>query len=249
MVSVLLLFIPAIEAGDNADHRGLLAKHYRLERPDGKEPFPAVMMVSGCSGFNADFAEGHYDEVQNRLVKLGFVTLRVDYLAARNAISCQQGASPEQKGVSPEEVAGDISIAFDYLRQQPFVKKGSINVIGWSYGASSALQALVRTWNRDPVQVKAVVAYYPHCQLIQQKWESKVPVLVLVGAIDNITPLRFCKGLFDDLPVTVRVYENARHCFDMSELPAERHYEFGTIGYNEAAAKAAWQEVTKFLKK
>lgn len=121
--------------------------------------------------------------------------------------------------------------------------------MGWSYGASGALQALVRTWNRDPVQVDAVVAYYPHCNLVQQKWESKVPVLVLVGAIDNVTPLRFCKGLFDDLPVTVRVYENAHHCFDMSELPAEMQSTFGTIGYNEAAAESAWKEVVSFLRK
>ena len=244
----LSITIPSY-AADKPGHQERLSKHYRLKKPEGAGPFPAVMMVPGCSGFHSAFAAEHYDAVQLRLVDSGFVTLRVDYLAARNAASCQQGASPEQKGVSTEEAAGDIRIAFDYLQQQPFVKKGAINVMGWSYGASSALVALVRTWNRDPIQVDAVVAYYPHCNLVTQKWESKVPVLVLVGAIDNITPLRLCRGLFGGLPVTVREYENAHHCFDMSELPAEMQSTFGTIGYNEAAAESAWKEVVSFLRK
>jgi len=239
---LFLVFTPVIQASDNADHRKLLAKHYRLEKPDGTGPFPAVMMVPGCSGFQSDLFKGHYDAIQRRLVELGFVTLRVDYLAARNASSCTEG-------VSSEDAAGDIRIAADYLTQQSFVKKGAVNVMGWSYGASGALQALGRTWNREPVKVDAVIVYYPHCNFVQQKWESQIPVLVLSGVLDNVAPIRFCKGLFVDLPVTVRKYDGAHHCFDMVGLPAKAQYEFGTIGYNEAAARAAWLEVSNFLRR
>ena len=72
---VIFVFIPTIQAADNADHRELLSKHYGLEKPDGAGPFPAVMLVPGCSGFDAKFAKGHYDGVQSHLVELGFVTL------------------------------------------------------------------------------------------------------------------------------------------------------------------------------
>lgn len=238
-----LVIIPTTQAADNADHRELLARHYRLQKPDGTGPFPAVMMVSGCSGFDA--FKGHYDVVQSRLVELGFVTLRVNYLAARNATSCQPN-------VSTQEVAADIRIAAEYLKQQPFVKKGAINVIGWSYGASSALQALGPSYSQDPVQVDAVVAYYPHCDFVQQRWDSEAPVLVLAGTLDNVAPLRKCNYLFRGMPsqkLVIRTYDDAHHCFDMSELPAETQYEFGTIGYNESAAKSAWLEVTNFLRK
>ena len=241
----IFMFILTVQAADDAKHRELLSKHYRLEKPDCAGPFPAVMMVSGCSGFNADFAKGTYDAVQSRLVELGFVTLRVNYLAARNAASCY----PD---VHSESMASDICIAAEYLQQQPFVKRAAINVIGWSAGASGALQALGRTYNRNPAQVDAVVAYYPHCKLVQQKWDSEVPVLVLVGRMDNVTPLRFCNYLFRGLPshrLTIRVYDDAHHCFNMFELPAEMQYQFGTIGYNKAAAKSAWLEVTNFLRK
>jgi dienelactone hydrolase len=242
---VIFVFMPAVKAAGDSKHRELLLKHYRLEKPNGAGPFPAVMLVPGCSGFEAEFAKAHYDQVQSRLVELGFVTLRVNFLAARNASSCW----PD---VPFEDVAGDIGIAAEYLHQQPFVKRGAINVMGWSYGAGCTLRALGRIESREPVQVDAVVAYYPYCRAAL-KWDSEVPVLVLVGAIDNTAPLSKCEPIFNDLPkrcrLTVRVYDNAHHAFDNFTLPAKMKYRFGTIGYNEAAAKSAWKEVTNFLRK
>ena len=148
---VIFVFIPTVQAADDAKHRELLSKHYRLEKPDGAGPFPAIIMVPGCSGFDAKFAKADYDHVQSRHVELGFVTLRVNYLAARNAAIC----FPD---VPTEDVAGDICIAAEHLRQQPFVKKGSINIMGWSYGAAGALRALGRTESQEPAQFDAVVA-------------------------------------------------------------------------------------------
>ena len=133
------------EVGDTADHRELLSKYYRLEKPDGAGPFPAVLLVPCCSGFEAKYHIKFHDYVQSQLVELGFVILRVNYLAVRNATYCWQG-------VSTEDVAGDIGIAVKYLRQQPFVKKGAINVMGWSWGGGGALQALGRIGSREPVQ-------------------------------------------------------------------------------------------------
>jgi len=244
---VIFVFIPTVQAADNAKHRELLSKHYRLEKPDGAGPFPAVVMVPGCSGFDGKFQKEYYDSVQSQLVQLGFVTLRVNYLAARNFKSCAGT-------VSTNEVEGDIRIAADYLKQQSFVKKGAINVMGWSYGGAGALRALRLTKSQEPVQVDAVVAYYPYCAGGVQTWDSEVPVLVLVGAIDNVAPLWLCEELlFGDLPkrhnLTVRVYDDAHHGFPLFTLPAEMEYIFGTLGYNEAAAKSAWIEVTNFLRK
>lgn len=254
MVTVFRLFLSClialsitirVYAADNTERKERLSKHYRLEKPKGAGPFPAVMMVSGCSGFEADFVKEAFNIWQQRMVDLGFVTLRVDYLAARNVSSCADG-------VSVEEVATDIGIAAGYLREQTFVKKDSLNVVGWSYGAAGALQALGRTYNREPVHVDAVVAHYPACHQVQQRWDSEVPVLVLVGLLDNVAPERNCIGLFRGLPeerLTVRTYEDAHHGFDNITLPAEMQYQFGTMGYNEAAAKAAWKEMVSFLRK
>jgi dienelactone hydrolase len=232
-------------AADNTEIRELLSRHYRLEKPEGPGPFPAVMLVPGCSGFDAEYAKAFYDRVQSRLIKLRFVTLRVNFLAARNASSC----FPD---VPTQDVAGDICIAAEYLRQESFVKKGAINVLGWSWGAASALMALGRAENREPAQVDAVVAYFPVCSWVH-KWDSEVPVLALFGATDNVAPFSECKSLFRALPkphrVTVRVYDNAHHWFNNSDLPEKMQRRGGNFGYNEAAAKSAWLEVSKFLRK
>lgn len=243
---LLSLLIPiGLCAADNADHQARLSKHYRLEKPDGAGPFPSVMMVPGCSGFGADFQKKFYDSVQNQLVELGFVTLRVDYLAARGLSSCAGT-------VSTDAVGDDIRIAASYLKQQSFVKKATTNVMAWSYGGAGALMALRRTNSQEPAQVDAVVAYYPYCAGVRP-WDSEVPVLVLVGAIDNVAPLGICESIFGALPkrdkLTVRVYKDARHAFDNFQLPPEMQYAFGTLGYNEAAAKSAWKESTTFLRR
>jgi dienelactone hydrolase len=47
----------------------------------------------------------------------------------------------------------------------------------------------------------------------------------------------------------MRIYEDAHHLFDMAELPPETTGPLGTMGYNKAAAEAAWIEVTDFLKR
>lgn len=242
---LIALLIPiGIYAADNADQQERLSKHYRLKKPDGAGPFPSVMMVPGCYGFDKEFQKAKYDSVQKQLVELGFATLRVNYLAARNVSSCR-------RNVSTYQVAGDIRIVADYLRQQSFVKKGAINVMAWSFGGAGALIALSHLAS-EPAQVDAVVAYYPYCAAVEP-WDSEVPVLVLVGALDDITPSGTCESIFAKLPkrdkLTIRVYKDAHHGFDNSTLPAEGIIRFDTQRYNEAAAKSAWKEATKFLRR
>lgn len=242
----VLVFVPVTHSDENTNHSELLAKYYHLEKPKGEGPFPAVMLVPGCHGFNSRLVPSFYKNIQNKLVELGFATLRVDYIAARNIESCM--------GTNTTSAGNDICIAADYLNQQTFVKKGSVNVIGWSFGGAALFRALRSTGGREAAQIDIGVAYYPYCNAAR-RWKSDVPVLVLMGTKDNITPVSACEYLFSTLPkrdrLTIRIYEDAHHLFDMDELPPETTSEVvtGTIGYNKAAAEAAWIEVTKFLKR
>lgn len=218
-----------------------LEANYRLQKPQGDGPFPAVMLVSGCSGFSF----GVYDRVEELLLAEGFVILRVDYLAARGFSSCYLN-------VSTEEVASDIGIASEYLRSQTFVKKGAINVLGWSYGGGGALASLSETQERKPAVVDAVIAYYPYCNDVPI-WALEVPILVLFGDKDNVVSSAVCKSLISRLPnqklVSFRVYPGAHHGFDNPNLPPEMQYSFGTLGYKADAAKASWKEIERFLRR
>ena len=231
-------------AEDKDQHLKQLSLHFRMKKPEVAGPFPAVMLVPGCSGFNSETFADHYDRVQDELVKLGFVTLRIDWLAVRNAANCYE--------VGFESVVGDIGIVADYLRQQDYVKKRALNVLGWSYGGSCALQALVDTQSRKSATVDAVIAYYPSCWIVNT-WDSEVPVLALFGGADNQTPFADCEKLIKNLKnphrFTYRLYDGAHHQFDNPDLPPELKKYYGTVGYNESATMAAWSEVIKFLKR
>jgi len=248
LIALFIVFssAPLFAADDNADHVKALSTHYFLEKPNGDGPFPAVIMVPGCGGFDTENRKEHYDGVQSRLVALGFVTLRVNSLAARNATNCRQAM------LFPSEGTGDIYISVEYLMQLPFVKKEAINIIGWSWGGAATLLALSPPEGQISIPLAAVVTYYPACKWAG-KWDSDVPVLVLGASLDNIAPFNQCEALFNALPnrakLSVRVYEGAHHVFDNPAFQPEVQSAFGTKGYNEAAAKSAWIEATKFLKR
>jgi dienelactone hydrolase len=76
--------------------------------------------------------------------------------------------------------------------------------------------------------------------------------LVRFGENDNVVSLEECEQLFSQLArpanADLRTFPNAFHAFDFKGLPARKEYRFGTIGYNEAAAKAAWNEIKSFIR-
>ena len=156
ILSVIIVLLISIDsyADDKAQRIELISKHFRLQKPEGKGKFPVVMLVAGCHGFNLDTAKDHYDRTQDLLVELGFATLRIDSLAVQNAATCNE--------VDSGNVADDIYVTAEFLRDQNFVKKDALNVMGWSWGGACALQALKETKNRKPANVNSVVAYYPY---------------------------------------------------------------------------------------
>jgi dienelactone hydrolase len=241
-LSIVVCAIAGLSLGSCARNLDSLSPHFKTLKPDGEGPFPAVMMVSGCSGFDTPVGKPHYDSVQTRLRDMGFVVLRVDYLAARGRTTCDGGA------VTVTDAARDVRAVATHLQSQPSVKNGSINALGWSYGGAIVLAAL-----SDDTQtaLDTVIAYYPSCRRIKA-WNSGAPVLVLFGENDDVVSLDKCQQLFSKLtkPATadLRTYPDAFHAFDFRGLPAKKEYRFGTIGYNEAAAKAAWNEPRSFIK-
>ena len=71
---VLIIFQIAIGsyADDNASKIDQLSKHFRMEKPEGKGPFPAVMLVPGCRGFEFKSMKSQYDRVQSILGKISY---------------------------------------------------------------------------------------------------------------------------------------------------------------------------------
>jgi len=248
-ISALLLYelCTSAQADSSPDQQRRLEAYYDLGRPEGSGPFPAVMMVSGCEGFASPQFKDRYVRVARNLKDQGFVVVKVDYLAARGESRCWH--------VYQKDVVHDITRATMYLRAQPFVKTTAINVIGWSFGGGMALIALSEGDNRPAAPVNAVAAYCPYfdSSLFLSPWNVDVPVLILCGDQDTTAPPSRVQDLLSQLPVRDRVkfivYPNAYHGFDNSDLPPKLLTPNGTRGYNEKAAKAAWEEVERFLRR
>lgn len=231
----------ASAANELSKHNKALHDNFNLMKPVGDGPFPAVIFISGCSGYKwTDIAYKHYNNVANRFVENNYVVLLVDFLAPRKAPNCF--------GIDANDVANDVIYSAGYLREQPFVKDDDINILGWSFGGRTVLE----TVNRDyAAQVfNKAIAYYPLCSTTA-KWQSHIPLLVLSGAIDDVTPFMDCRKMIDKSAdashVKFRVFNNARHAFDFAGYPEKQQYVIGTIGYNAKAAKKAWRQLDKFI--
>ena len=216
---------------------------YRVFRPDGPGPHPAVVFLSGCSGFRSSFAPSTYEQPAEKLRSLGFVVVWADYLGRRNLVKCSSG------GVTQNEAGKDAVAAATWLKSQPGVDPRRIAAMGWSWGGGSLLAALADNSIRNLI-FERIILYFPYCMAAGPMVHS-IPVLVLRGGSDTVAPPYLCQAALKSKPgnqsVKIIVYPDAQHAFDSAELPPKLQYAYGTIGYNPKAAAAAWAEVLRFL--
>lgn len=216
---------------------------YKVFRPDGPGPHPAVVFLSGCSGFKPKFAPAAYEHPAEKLRSLGFLVVWVDYLGRRNLPNCSTG------GVSQDQAGEDAVAAALWAKSQPGVDPQRIAAMGWSWGGGSVLAALADRSVKNLTFSRAIL-YYPYC-MGSEPLKHHIPVLVLRGGSDTVAPPYLCQTALQSKPgstsVKIIVYANALHDFDISELPPKLEYAYGTLGYDPKAAAAAWTEVLRFL--
>ena len=235
-VAVLFLF------GSSSFAQTFDAK-YRTFRPDTPGPHPAVALVSGCDGFAPPMAPTLYERRAEHLRALGHIVIFVDYLGRRGLKTC---AGP----ITHDDAARDLLSAAAWLRSQTVVDHSRIAAMGWSYGARAVLAALAKH-TASTVSFSRVVVLYPDCRALQP-WNGAVPVLMLLGGDDDMTPANLCQEVATRLAVPpavkIVVYPGALHAFDVAELPAKMRYGLATIGYHPEAAAAARREIEQFLR-
>lgn len=212
-------------------------------RPDGPGPHPAVLFVPGCDGFAPPMAPRLYERRATELRRRGYVVLFVDYLGRRGLTSCAAGS------ITHDDAARDLIVEAAWLTTQASVDRTRITAIGWSYGGRAVLVALAEH-GRGPLPFTRAAVFYPDCRALEPL-KITVPVLMLLGAEDDMTPSRLCEDVSRrSTPpgmVTTVVYPEARHAFDVPELPAKMRYGLATIGHHPQAAAAAWEELQRFL--
>ena len=228
-------------SGDTIAERASVSLVGELHRPSGDGPFPAVVLLHPCRSQLPIEPERRDAE---RYTALGYAVLAVDSLGARGVSDGCAGGGASVDGVM------DAYGALMHLASLPFIDPERIAVVGYSFGASIALSAVEfdgpeRLFDR---QFIAAAAYSPTCP---EKLAASVPTVILAGALDEWSPVRFCQQMMSrrsglGAPMKLVVYPDARHAFNLP-LPPRRSYGY-RLEYSESADHAAWTETAALLR-
>jgi carboxymethylenebutenolidase len=122
-----------------------------LARPEGDDPFPAVVVIHEIHGLNDNMKD-----IARRFAGQGYAALAVDLFAGRNHAVCMfrflGGVlfnSLDHGGIR------DLKAALTWLAQQPGVDGARLGAIGYCMGGSFAV-----AWACADSRLKAIAPYY-----------------------------------------------------------------------------------------
>ena len=205
-----------------------------LVTPDGKGPFPGVVVIQEWWGLN-DWVK----DQARALAKEGYVALAVDLYRGKVAAD-QDTAHQYMMGLPDERATADLAGAFATLAARPDVNKKKIGVIGWCMGGKWSL----RLATTEPTLAAAVAYYGQPPTKPEDIAKIKAPVLGNYGGDDKGPAPDQAKAFEAAMKaagksVDLKIYPGASHAFANVNNP------WG--GYREEAAKDAWARTTAFF--
>ncbi len=204
-----------------------------LYTPDGKGPFPALIVIHEWWGLN-DWVK----DQASKLADQGYVTLAIDLYRGKVATTPEL-AHEIMRGVPEDRASRDLHAGFMYLQSQPNVKKDRTGAIGWCMGGGYSLDVALQ----EPT-LKADVINYGHLATDPESLKKiNASILGIFGGKDQgITPddvKAFEQALKQQgKKVEIKIYPEAGHAF---ENPNNK------TGYRADDAADAWTRTVNFL--
>jgi len=205
-----------------------------LVTPEGKGPFPAVIVIQEWWGLN-DWVK----DQARALAKEGYVALAADLYRGKVTASADE-AHQLMNGLSPDRAIRDLKAAYAHLQGRADVKKDRIGVIGWCMGGRYSLALAT-----EEPGLAAAVAYYGAPPTDPAAIARiKAPVLGNFGGEDKGPSPEDVRAFEAAMKkagkaVDAKIYEGAPHAFANVNNPWK--------GYREAAAKDAWARTVAFF--
>lgn len=238
----------------------------RMYRPEGKGPFPAIVMLHGCSGMwlkDGITPTANYRFWAEHFQARGYVALLVDSFGSRGE---REICTQKVRKIAPaRERSQDAYAALRWLARRDDIDAAHIHVMGWSNGAQTVLQVLRPDASGRPADgapsFRSAVAMYPGCASLAAKaYAPTAPLLIQSGGADDWTPARPCETLAKSkhgAAIEIDVYEGAHHSFDnpsgvVRTRPDVRNPSSptgwgATVGGNPEARRKAIERVTAFI--
>jgi carboxymethylenebutenolidase len=205
-----------------------------LVTPEGKGPFPGVVVIHEWWGLN-DWVKGR----ARALAQEGYAALAVDLYRGKVATK-QEDAHQYMMSVSQDRALRDLKAAYTFLAQHKDVLPTRIGAIGWCMGGRyTALLAV-----EEPGLAAGVVYYGALPTEPAAIARIQAPLLGNFGGDD--------KGPSPDQVKTFEASaQKAGKSVDLKVYPGAGH-AFANVnnpwgGYRESAAQDAWARTTSFF--
>jgi carboxymethylenebutenolidase len=210
-----------------------------LAVPEGKGPFPAVVVIQEWWGLN-DWIK----DQARRLAGEGYVCLAPDLY--RGKVATDPGtASRLMKGLPHDRARGDLKAAVDALAERKDVNKDKIGVIGWCMGGGYALQLALAD-----KRVTACAICYGRVETDADKLASlNASVLGIFGKEDKGIPIASVRQFGKALSKAGKTSEGLHEYEAGHGFMREKNGERDNPEYRAEPARKAWQEIDKFFAK
>ena len=201
----------------------------RAFRPEGPDPFPAVVGLHNCTGLTnrAGKFGTRYRDWAERLSKNGFVVLLPDsHSRAEPAANARFARARSAMTASAWPTRTPHASGYNRI----FVAPDRVSLLGWSSGAIAALwtvRARPQPQTKEGADFRSAVAFYPGCRrLSNAAWSARVPTLILIGRADNQASAAVCQQMVAGARgrsgrLEIRVYPGAHHDFDHPNRPLQ----------------------------
>jgi len=195
----------------------------QLFLPQGAGPFPAVVLMHGCGGWQPAVLHALQEHAEF-LVWHGFAVLNLDSFGPRKKAGGQVCESWQLLQDARFYRTYDAFDALRFLQARHFVDAQNVFLMGQSNGGSVAIKAALasdpRAYGRAGATFRALVAYYPWCGVLGERDLTLAsPLLIFGGGLDDWTPPYQClQARASGAPLRVKIYPQAVHSFDVDIL-------------------------------
>lgn len=179
---------------------------------------PAVVMLHGSGGV-LSAREMTYGR---QFAAMGVAALVIDAFAARRDRAT--GFIDRLMNITEAMLLADAYAGLHWLAQRADIDPGRVALVGFSYGGMAALYAaqeqVARVFAPDELRFAGHAAFYAPCiAQFEEKRTTGKPVLILMGAEDEIVSHGRCESAANDLraggaTVEMIVYPGAYHQWD-----------------------------------
>ena len=213
------------------------------DKPEGKGPFPAVVILQSCGGSSPALSSW-----ASKFRDWGYASLIVQSLESRGSRTC---VYPYRFYEMNNAVASDAYGALEHLTKKPEIDKTKVAVIGFSMGALAINWVILGREERPRPDFKATISFYGKCPLGAMYGMRSIPNLQVAASLD-VNHYPSCEGVqrsgFGDKYQFLGL-SNVHHAFDDPAASGKYDGSGNRMEYNVRATEEATRAVREFLAK